>query len=295
MLMRLLPEFQESGNGPQRLLISIQGEQFCLDALYSELLEIGAEEPFMEGGRFFFFAPAAADADLFLSRVAAIIERGNSRSGGPAGAAVSETRMVPARPRSSGDPIRLGAHFRVLQAGAAGPIGDDVILLAASSVFGSGLHPSTRLAVRAMDDLFRQQAGFPEAVLDVGTGSGLLAMVAARLGAEMVVGIDISEEAVKAAGSNLALNGLQDRIMVTATPLALVPGRFALILANLAVSVQLRLAADLEARLEPGGDLIVSGMQGSRQEIATLWQKRNFRPVAAYEEDGWRALRLRGE
>jgi ribosomal protein L11 methylase PrmA len=291
----LLPEFEDQGEAPKRLLIRIKGERTCLAALRVELAKMDVAGD-MDGEILTVMAPPAAHADLVLPAVAALLDRVLAQQGRPDGAALSETRMVPASLQPAAETIRLGDRFRVSAAGASRQAGEDTILLTpASSVFGSGLHPSTRLAVRAMDELARQPAGFPARVLDVGTGSGLLAMIAARRGAEMVIGIDSSPEAVEIASQDVARNGLASRVLIAATPLALVAGRFDLILANLTVSVHLRLAGDLQAHLQPGGALIISGLQGRQQdEIADFWNKRGARLVAVYAERGWRALWLQG-
>jgi ribosomal protein L11 methylase PrmA len=294
--MKLMPpEFvagEETGN---RLWVSIKGEPACLAVLRREIVEMGLEAA-IEGEMLTAVASAAAEPDLVLAGLAAALDRINAESGNQNGAVLSETRMVPATPPATGGVIRLGDHFRILPAGEQEKAAADVILLTASSVFGSGLHPSTRLAVRAMDELAGQARVFPERVLDVGTGSGLLAMIAARRGALAVRGIDICLEAVAVARANIIANGLDGRVRIDAMSLASIPGCFDLILANITASVQLRLAVDLLARLAPAGELIISGFQGRQQEeIADFWRGRGLRPIAAFAEGSWRALRLQND
>jgi ribosomal protein L11 methylase PrmA len=291
-MMRLPPEFDAGEETGKRLWVTIKGEQVCLTALRLELVKLGLEIV-IEEEMLTAAAPVSAEPDRLLAAVAAALDRIAAESGQTAGLVLSETRMVPVALPAASEVIHLGDHFRIMAAGLQEKAADDVILLTASSVFGSGLHPSTRLVVRAMDELDRHGQIFPGRVLDLGTGSGLLAMMAARRGAVTVMGIDICPEAVAVASENVIANGLDGRVRIAAMPLARIAGCFDLILANLTASVQLRLAVDLQARLAPGGELIISGLLGRQQkEIADFWQGRGLRPIAAYAEGSWRALRL---
>jgi ribosomal protein L11 methylase PrmA len=292
-MKRLPPEFDAGEETGKRLWVSIEGDQACLAALRLKIMEVGLEVT-IEEEMLTAVAPVLADPDRLLETVAAALDRITAEAGEAAGAVMRETRMVPAVLSTTGEVICLGDRFRVIAAGEQEKATADVILLTASSVFGSGLHPSTRLAVRAMDELARQVRIFPGRVLDLGTGSGLLAMIAARRGAVTVMGIDICPEAVAVARANVIANGLEGLVWIDAMPLAGLKGCFDLILANLTASVQLRLAADLQARLTPGGELIISGLLGRQQgEIADFWQGRGMRPIASYAEGSWRALRLK--
>jgi ribosomal protein L11 methyltransferase len=172
--------------------------------------------------------------------------------------------MVTALP-DAGQTSRLGGRFRIIPAGGEERATDDVILLTASTVFGSGLHPSTRLAVQALAALAGKVQVFPERVLDVGTGSGILAMIAARLGARHVKAVDVCPEAVAVARRNVAVNGLGDLVGIEADCWGRLAGPFDLIIANLTLSVHLRLADHLDGILGSGGELLISGMQGRQQ------------------------------
>lgn len=285
----LLPEFDPACVG--RLWVAIRGDRACLAALAGEFRGAGAETR-EQDGTLTLLMPAAAEVDRMLAKVAERIDQ--ATAGGRSGATVAETRIVPAgKGRQDGTPARIGDRFQVAPAGLGHGTGGETILLTGGGVFGSGFHPSTRLAVRALEELAGEAPSFPERALDVGTGSGLLALIAARLGAGAVLGIDIAPEAVAAARRNVAANGLGARVRIEATPLAEVAGRFDLILANLTASVQLRLAEPLRLRLA-AGELIVSGLQGRQQEeMASFWQGKGLRVVSRFAEGRWRALRLR--
>ncbi len=138
---------------------------------------------------------------------------------------------------------------------------EQVIIIYPGMAFGTGRHPSTLLCLRALEEVWEQllppEAVYPR-VLDVGTGTGILALAAARLGAE-VVAIDIDPEAAAAALENVRLNDLLDRVLVEETPLDFLRQKFALILANITTPDLLQLAEALAARLTDSGILIISG------------------------------------
>jgi ribosomal protein L11 methyltransferase len=108
-----------------------------------------------------------------------------------------------------------------------------------------------------------EKLGQPGDVLDVGTGSGILAMAAAKLGARRVVGTDIDPDAVEVARENCAMNGVSAELVTT--PLADIPGQFAVVLANILAEDLVRMATDLTARVAPGGYLILSGILVERE------------------------------
>ena len=136
--------------------------------------------------------------------------------------------------------------------------GDLIIELDPGMAFGTGTHPTTRLCLEALEKL-----GHPGEVLDVGTGSGILAMAAARLGARRVVGTDIDPDAVEVARENCAMNGVT--VELVTTPLAEIPGRFDVVLANILAEDLVRMAADLTAKVAHDGFLILSGILVERE------------------------------
>jgi ribosomal protein L11 methyltransferase len=121
--------------------------------------------------------------------------------------------------------------------------------------FGSGRHPSTRLLVEHL--LERITGG--ERVLDVGCGNGVLGLCALGLGASSVVGIDVKPEAIAATRRNAALNGVDDHLEATTSPLGEIEGAFDIVVANIGRSAIVELAPELVRRVAPGGWLGVSG------------------------------------
>jgi ribosomal protein L11 methyltransferase len=122
--------------------------------------------------------------------------------------------------------------------------------------FGSGSHPSTRLI---LETLARDPPVGLE-VLDVGTGSGILAVAAARLGAHHVRALDLDPEAVTATVLNAERNRVADRIEASTTPIGQVGARFDLVLVNVTAAVQVDLAADVVRAARPGGRLVLAGL-----------------------------------
>jgi len=157
--------------------------------------------------------------------------------------------------------VRIGRRLVVKpswETFASGPA-DVVVNLDPGMAFGTGTHGTTRLCLEALAALF-DGAQPPRRVLDVGTGSGILAIAAAALGAESVLACDIDAEACRIAGENALLNGVAERIEITADPLSELPGRYDLVLANILAEENIRLADELVGRVAAGGALILSGI-----------------------------------
>lgn len=156
--------------------------------------------------------------------------------------------------------------------------------------FGTGLHPTTRGCLHLL-----QEAGpMPEAVLDVGCGSGILALAALRLGAGRAVGYDTDATAVEATRANAARNGLGDRVGARHGALPALPDeRYGLVLANLVASILVELAPRLAAHTAPGGTLIASGIVAERAaEVLEALVAVGFRCLTRRDDTDWVSLRL---
>jgi len=156
--------------------------------------------------------------------------------------------------------------------------------------FGAGDHPTTRLCLRTLEDL-HDRRDLPARVLDVGTGTGVLALAAARLGAERADALDIDPFGYAACRRNARLNGLERAVRPILLSLDLLEGTYPLILANI-VSGQLEtLAGWLRRHLEPGGRLVLSGFEQGAADVveAALGMPMEDRR----EEQGWVGLTLR--
>ena len=171
-------------------------------------------------------------------------------------------------------------------------IGPDTIVvhIEPGATFGLGDHPTTRLSMlavrRALGD--RVEA----TVLDVGCGSGVLAIGAVLFGAASAVGIDIAPAAVPTTLDNAVRNGVDDRVQVSTMPLAEVEGTYELVVANILAPTLVELADDLLRVLAADGTLVISGVLDGRFDhvVAALAPAR---VVAVDVLDGWAAVTLR--
>jgi ribosomal protein L11 methyltransferase len=143
---------------------------------------------------------------------------------------------------------------------------DVVIELEQGAAFGQGAHPTTRLALGAMDRALRfldTSAVHPSVGLDVGTGTGILAIALAKLGVEKVLGTDIDPCAIFEARHNVVINGLSHRVMVLDVPLETLTGGYMAVCANLAFPTIKGMASCLVDLTAPGGVIILSGFRAS--------------------------------
>ena len=151
---------------------------------------------------------------------------------------------------------------------------DDVVIeIDPGMAFGTGTHGTTRLCLEALASAF-EGATPPRRVLDVGTGSGILAIAAAAYGAEQILACDIDPEACAIAFENAALNQLDDQISFSIAPLEELEGEFDLVLANILAEENIRLADALVAHLAPGGRLVLSGILIEKEEMVADAFKR---------------------
>jgi len=115
---------------------------------------------------------------------------------------------------------------------------------------------------------FNESGGkLPDAVLDVGTGSGVLSIAAALMGATRITAVDIDPEAIRVTQENLELNGLGDQVAASTTDLGLLPGEYGIVVANILAEELVRLSAQLIAKVAPGGWLILSGILTEKAEF----------------------------
>src|SRR4030042_7105006 len=142
---------------------------------------------------------------------------------------------------------------------------DVVISIAPGAAFGLGDHPSTRLALRGIEEAIRTprwvRHGNGARILDIGTGTGVLLIAAVMLGVERGVGIDLDPCARKEARENAAINGVENRIDVSEIALDQLTGRFAAVTANLRYPTIIRLYPRVQEMIEPGGVIVMSGIQ----------------------------------
>lgn len=168
---------------------------------------------------------------------------------------------------------------------------DAVIALDPGMAFGTGLHPTTRLCLAAIDAVAERGRLAGARVLDLGCGSGILGIAAVRLGATTVLGVDTDPLAVEATTSNARRNRLVRRIRARAGSLPSGEAPFDVVLANLVASVLLVLASGLSAELRPGGILLASGIFIDREdEVVKAFEAAGLVVDGRSVEGEWVAL-----
>lgn len=186
--------------------------------------------------------------------------------------------------------------------------GEVVLRLEPGMAFGTGLHPTTRLCLQALETHLVPGC----TVLDVGTGSGVLAIAAARQGAQAVLALDADPLAVAVARENVARNDVAAIVTVRhgslpggeAVPLHFVAqgpldllavGQFDLILVNILAPVIAGMAPALAARLAPGGRLIAAGLIDSQEaEVTQAFQAHGLQVIERAQENDWVLLVAQG-
>jgi ribosomal protein L11 methyltransferase len=187
-------------------------------------------------------------------------------------------------------PLRIGRRFVVVPSWTEDQVdlgpADLVLRLDPGMAFGTGLHPTTQLCLAELEARVRPG----DAVLDVGTGSGILAIGAARLGAGRVVGIDIAPHAVAAASANAETNGVRVDT-VTGDLAVLTPGTFDVVVANLLAVTITELAVPLAARVAPGGCLVASGVLDDQSAgVAAALEAAGLTPPVVTARGDWVVL-----
>ncbi|MCL5105186.1 MAG: 50S ribosomal protein L11 methyltransferase [Armatimonadetes bacterium] len=171
--------------------------------------------------------------------------------------------------------------------------GDVVIDIDPGMAFGTGNHPTTQLCIGALRDYI--EGG--DTVLDVGTGSGILAMVAARLGAARVVGLDIDSVAVEAARENVERLGLDRVIQIDRadSPKAF-DGQADVVIANIVPRVIIDMAPDLAAKVAPSGTLIASGIVTERaDEVIAALENAGLKMLEQRRDAEWVSLIMQND
>ncbi len=169
--------------------------------------------------------------------------------------------------------------------------GEKVIEIDPGMAFGTGTHPSTFLALQALEEIGPKQQN----MLDVGTGSGILAIAAAMLGIEQITAVDIDSVAVQVAKENIMVNKMQKQVQVMRSDLFQriieKEKKFKLVTANIIAEIILKMIPDLPDVLEEGGYFIASGIITERfEDVRIALQEKGFELIKIFRNGEWSAL-----
>ncbi len=168
--------------------------------------------------------------------------------------------------------------------------GEAIVLLDSNMAFGTGEHETTAMCLALMQDFLKEG----DSVLDIGCGSGILGIAAARLGAKRCRLTDIDPVAVASAGHNARKNGVEGMVTVSETDLAEGEEGADIIFANITAEILIRLAPTLPAHLKEGGTVILSGILEDRLDrVKEAFAAVGLHPIKERKEGAWCALALR--
>jgi ribosomal protein L11 methyltransferase len=150
------------------------------------------------------------------------------------------------------------------------PVGRDIVVdIDPGMAFGTGQHASTRMCLQAIEDiLLKERTIHKWRVLDVGTGTGILGISCAKLGAHRVVCVDSDRKAAEIARENVSINDVEDRVEVISRDVMTIHDPFDLIVANLTAKILLKLRSHLVSLIGAAGYLVISGIiEQNREDI----------------------------
>ncbi len=161
--------------------------------------------------------------------------------------------------------------------------------------FGTGQHPTTRLSLQAIDWFMEQNEYFDivskGTALDIGTGSGVLAIAAVKLGMHQAIGLDIESISRKEAKENVAINGLSEKIHIMDKDVNEIFGSFSLIVANLRFPTLKQLVPTLRNLALPGCGLVLSGVKEEEMSnLRMIYEKTGFQCLRQWVENRWACL-----
>ncbi|MGC2276557.1 MAG: 50S ribosomal protein L11 methyltransferase [Candidatus Binatus sp.] len=188
-------------------------------------------------------------------------------------------------------PFRVGRRILIVPPWKrAGEPGRTTIVIQPAQAFGTGHHPTTAGALRALESIVMAHA--PKSILDAGTGSGVLAIAAAMLGKRNaeIIAIDIDPTALENARANARLNGVEKSIRFSPVPLASLHRHFDLIAANILSGTLIELAPHLKRLVAPGGRLILGGFLADEAGDVLGHYRSPLRCLSRKTHRGWTTI-----
>lgn len=192
-------------------------------------------------------------------------------------------------------PSRIGKNFWVTPPWLSPPKfrSRQVITIEPGMAFGTGTHATTRGCLEFIEQVAARLPESKFTALDVGTGSGILAIALVKLGAKKVWAIDNDPVAIDVARENLLINGATDKVDLSATALSRLKNKVPLVVGNLTAETIIELAGALEPRVAAGGYLILSGILRDKAAAVLRCFVPRFRVVKRKRVREWVTLLLR--
>lgn len=244
-------------------------------------MEAGAESVALEAEgarvRLTALAPAGADPRALVEAAAGIAQQA-----APAFRVASlEDEDWVRRSQSQFQPIRVSAALWIVPSWHEPPDPAAIaVRLDPGLAFGTGSHASTRLILQRLAGCLRRG----DRVLDYGCGSGILAIVAAKLGAREIAAVDIDPQALETTAANASANGVS---LSVALPEQLAAGTYDVVLANILAGPLIALEAQLAARVRAGGRILLSGILHAQAADVAAAYARDFEISEGAAEEGW--------
>jgi len=186
------------------------------------------------------------------------------------------------------EPLRMGKRLWIVPSWHQAPDPDAVnLLLDPGLAFGTGTHPTTALCLGWLDaqDLTKRQ------ILDYGCGSGILAIAALKLGADIAVGVDIDPQALQASRDNAERNQIDESSLILDYPERIGQGQFELVVANILAGPLIDMAATIAARVRPDGLLALSGiLEAQTESVLEAYRAHGLIMDEPKEKEGWMLL-----
>ncbi len=275
------------------LSITLELDPVQAETLSEALLEAGAESVSLESTS---NDPAALEPGARM-RVVALTSAAADPAALVAAAAAAAAMAPPEftvarveeedwvrRSQSQFGPIRIAERLWIVPSWHLPPDPAAIVVrLDPGLAFGTGSHVSTRLVLQHLEQSIRSG----ERVLDYGCGSGILAIVAGKLGAGEIAATDIDAQALITAVANASENGV---VLNVAAPESLPPGTFDLVLANILAGPLIALEPVLAARTRPGGHILLSGILESQAAEVAAAYARDFDAAVLAIDEGWALL-----
>lgn len=177
-------------------------------------------------------------------------------------------------------------------------LGRDIVIdIDPGMAFGTGQHSSTRMCLMALEEIImHKRSPHQWNALDVGTGTGILAISCAKLGIEKIVAVDLDPQAAEIAGKNIAINMVEDKIEIINRDISGFKGKFELIVANLTANTLIKLRSTLLRMMKPGGYLIISGiMENDSGSIEKRFYAKDITLHKMFTENEWVCYVLKKE